>query len=169
MISPRIQHRRVEKGQTAMTQSKSPQRSRLEDLEDIEEIDLAVGDAPGETASIGSDRYTMAEAAKLKGVSYHTVSRAVRKGRLPVLRLGRMALISADDLRAWRPMRERAPRRYRGQQVAQEASPIFLDTALGKLQALAKGSSAWSLPRRCPRSTRLFTAHPPDYPLRGSR
>lgn len=121
-----------------MTQSKSPQRVRLED---IEEIDLAVGDAPGESPSIGSDRYTMTEAAKLKGVSYHTVSRAVRKGRLPVLRLGRMALISAEDLRAWRPVRERAPRRYRSQQVVQEASPIFLDTALGERLELAKEMS----------------------------
>ena len=49
----------------------------------------------------------------VKGVSYHTVSRAVRRGKLPARRLGRMALIAADDLRAWRPMRERAPRKYR--------------------------------------------------------
>lgn len=107
----------------------------------IEEIDLAVGDAPEGNQRISSDRYTMTEAAKLKGVSYHTVSRAVRKGRLPVVRLGRMALISAEDLRAWRPMRERAPRRYRTQQVAQDASPIFLDTALGERLELAKEMS----------------------------
>lgn len=55
----------------------------------------------------------MAEAARLKGVSYHTVSRAVRRGKLPVLRLGRMALISMADLQAWQPMKERAPRKYR--------------------------------------------------------
>lgn len=59
------------------------------------------------------DRVTMAEAARLKGVSYHTVSRAVRKGKLPVLRLGRMALISRSDLQSWQPMKERAPRKYR--------------------------------------------------------
>lgn len=108
----------------------------------VEEIDLAVGDAPEGNQRIGADRYTMTEAAKLKGVSYHTVSRAVRKGRLPVVRLGRMALISAEDLRAWRPMRERAPRRYRSQQVAQDASPIFLDTALGERLELAKEMSS---------------------------
>jgi PAS domain S-box-containing protein/excisionase family DNA binding protein len=69
--------------------------------------------ARGETAT---DRVTMAEAAKLKGVSYHTVSRAVRRGKLPVLRLGRMALISMADLQAWQPMKERAPRKYRRSQ-----------------------------------------------------
>lgn len=60
-----------------------------------------------------SGRYTMAEAARVKGVSYHTVSRAVRSGKLPAQRLGRMALIDANDLRSWYPMRERAPRKYR--------------------------------------------------------
>lgn len=61
----------------------------------------------------GGTRYTMTEAARIKGVSYHTVSRAVRSGKLPAQRLGRMALIAAEDLKAWRPMRERAPRKYR--------------------------------------------------------
>lgn len=121
-----------------MTRSKPPKRAGSEI---VEEIDLAVGDVPEGTQRIGSDRYTMTEAAKLKGVSYHTVSRAVRKGRLPVVRLGRMALISAEDLRAWRPMRERAPRRYRTQQVARDASPIFLDNALGERLELAKEMS----------------------------
>ncbi|MGB3331016.1 MAG: ATP-binding protein [Thermomicrobiales bacterium] len=60
----------------------------------------------------GTDLLTMAEAARIKGVSYHTVSRAVRRGRLPVQRLGRMALIAAQDLAAWQPMTERRPRRY---------------------------------------------------------
>lgn len=60
-----------------------------------------------------TERYTMTEAATIKGVSYHTVSRAVRQGRLPVTRLGRMALITGQDLANWEPMRERAPRRYR--------------------------------------------------------
>lgn len=58
-------------------------------------------------------RYTMAEAARVKRVSYHTVSRAVRSGKVPATRLGRMALIDAADLQAWEPMRERAPRKYR--------------------------------------------------------
>lgn len=58
-------------------------------------------------------RYTMAEAARVKRVSYHTVSRAVRSGKIPATRLGRMALIDAADLQAWEPMRERAPRKYR--------------------------------------------------------
>jgi excisionase family DNA binding protein len=55
----------------------------------------------------------MAEAARVKRVSYHTVSRAVRSGKVAATRLGRMALIDAADLQAWEPMRERAPRKYR--------------------------------------------------------
>ncbi len=69
-------------------------------------------------ADAAIDRVTMAEAARLKGVSYHTVSRAVRRGKLPVLRLGRMALISMADLQGWQPMKERAPRKYRRKQRA---------------------------------------------------
>lgn len=63
----------------------------------------------------GTDFVTMADAARIKGVSYHTVSRAVRHGRLPVERVGRMALIASTDLQAWRPMTERRPRRYQHQ------------------------------------------------------
>lgn len=78
-----------------------------------------------------NDRLTMTEAARLKGVSYHTVSRAVRKGRLPVVRLGRMALISARDLQEWRPMKERAPRKYRrtGAEDHKHGSGVSLITA----------------------------------------
>lgn len=71
----------------------------------------------------GTDFLTMADAARIKGVSYHTVSRAVRRGRLPVQRLGRMALIAAADLEAWRPMTERRPRRY---QRAEEGSVLHV-------------------------------------------
>ena len=70
-------------------------------------------EGPDSAGVNGGMRYTMAEAARAKGVSYHTVSRAVRSGKLPAQRLGRMALIAARDLQAWRPMRERAPRKYR--------------------------------------------------------
>jgi len=90
------------------------------------------------TQLIGIDRYTMVEAAKLKGVSYHTVSRAVRAGRLPVQRLGRMALIAGDDLTEWRPMRQRAPRRYRQNEPGKDASPVFLDASLGERLELAR-------------------------------
>lgn len=72
--------------------------------------------------------YTMAEAARLKGVSYHTVSRAVRRGKLQVTRLGRMALIDVEELRAWTPMRERAPHRYRRREPDGNA-PAMLDLA----------------------------------------
>jgi PAS domain S-box-containing protein/excisionase family DNA binding protein len=80
----------------------------------------------------------MAEAARLKGVSYHTVSRAVRRGKLPAQRLGRMALISADDLRDWRPMRERAPRKYRRREPDPTATPALLDLASGERVSLAQ-------------------------------
>jgi excisionase family DNA binding protein/PAS domain S-box-containing protein len=84
-------------------------------------------------------KLTITEAAQIKGVSYHTVSRAIRRGRLPVQRLGRMALISEEDLAAWRPMRERAPRKYRqtgddqspaAQLDAEQSAPVDLATRL---------------------------------------
>ena len=61
----------------------------------------------------GGALYTMREAARRKGVSYHTVSRAVRAGRLPAHRLGCQVLITAGDLGAWAPERNKAPRKYR--------------------------------------------------------
>lgn len=90
------------------------------------------------TAAANPDVYTMAEAARLKGVSYHTVSRAVRRGKLPAQRLGRMALITADDLRDWRPMRERAPRKYRRREPDPGATPALLDLASGERVSLAE-------------------------------
>jgi hypothetical protein len=39
-------------------------------------------DALAHARDTADDVYTMAEAARLKGVSYHTVSRAVRRGVL---------------------------------------------------------------------------------------
>lgn len=83
------------------------------------------------------DVYTMTEAARLKGVSYHTVSRAVRRGKLPATRLGRMALITSEDLREWRPMRERAPRKYRRREPNPEATPALLDLASAERVDLA--------------------------------
>ena len=93
---------------------------------------------PTPPAETNGDVYTMAEAARLKGVSYHTVSRAVRRGKLPAQRLGRMALIAADDLRAWRPMRERAPRKYRRRDPNPNATPALLDLASGERVELAR-------------------------------
>ncbi len=94
------------------------------------------GQPPDETSA--GNVYTMAEAARLKGVSYHTVSRAVRRGKLPARRLGRMALISADDLRAWRPMRERAPLKYRRREPNPDATPALLDLASEERVELAE-------------------------------
>ena len=88
-------------------------------------------------ATGSGDVYTMAEAARLKGVSYHTVSRAVRRGKLPATRLGRMALITSEDLREWRPMRERAPRKYRRREPNPEAAPALLDLASAERVELA--------------------------------
>lgn len=56
--------------------------------------------------------FTMVDAAQRKGVSYHTVSRAVRRHRLTHHRIGRQVLIACVDLDAWRPMVERRPKRY---------------------------------------------------------
>ena len=55
----------------------------------------------------------MQQAAQRKGVSYYTVSRAIRSGRLPSRRLGHQVFITPADLDAWQPKRERAPRKYR--------------------------------------------------------
>lgn len=85
-------------------------------------LDEASQEALLSRANAGNDRLTMADAAKLKGVSYHTVSRAVRRGRLPVVRLGRMALISARDLQIWTPMKERAPHKYRRKSESYDGS-----------------------------------------------
>ncbi|MCC6703258.1 MAG: helix-turn-helix domain-containing protein [Thermomicrobiales bacterium] len=75
------------------------------------------------------DTYTMAEAARLKGVSYHTVSRAVRRGALPAQRIGKMAFINAFDLQAWQPMVQRAPRKYRQRTPQLNAVPTAIDLA----------------------------------------
>ncbi len=93
--------------------------------------DLPVQDTPDTFMLKDAERYTMSEAAKIKGVSYHTVSRAVRQGRLPVTRLGRMALIGGLDLGNWEPMRERAPRRYRQDPVSARAPAPVLEEAFG--------------------------------------
>ena len=124
-----------------MTDSKVRPRQ----LDERSRVHIDGDDSAAKEASnqlIGTDRYTMTEAAKLKGVSYHTVSRAVRAGRLPVQRLGRMALIAGDDLNTWAPMRERAPKRYRQNQRDGDASPVFLDASLGERLELAKRLSS---------------------------
>jgi excisionase family DNA binding protein len=91
---------------------------------------------------LSNDLYTMEEAARLKGVSYHTVSRAVRSGRLPAQRHGRMALMTAADLTAWQPMRERAPKRYRQPEPGPASTPGVVDLASGERIELARRLSA---------------------------
>lgn len=79
----------------------------------------------------------MTEAARLKGVSYHTVSRTVRRGQLPVRRLGRMAMISAEDLEAWHPETEKAPRKHRTRQPDPTVSPVLVRLATPELAEMA--------------------------------
>jgi excisionase family DNA binding protein len=95
-----------------------------------------------ESPAAPTDVYTMEEAARLKGVSYHTVSRAVRSGRLPAQRLGRMAMMTAQDLAAWMPMRERAPKKYRRREPEPAAMPGVVDLASGERIELARRLSA---------------------------
>ena len=71
------------------------------------------GGVPTGPAAGDGALYTMVEAARLKGVNYQTVARAVRTGKLPARRLGHLALIAAADLTAWTPMYSRAPHKYR--------------------------------------------------------
>jgi excisionase family DNA binding protein len=75
------------------------------------------------------DVYTMGEAARLKGVSYHTVSRAVRRGVLPAQRIGKMVFITMTDLQAWRPKYDRAPMQYRHRTPVPDARPAMIDLA----------------------------------------
>ena len=70
--------------------------------------------------------FTMADAAVFKGVSYHTVSRAVRRGKLPVQRIGRQALIAGADLDAWTPMTERAPKKYTRREPNADVTPTLV-------------------------------------------
>ena len=94
----------------------------------------------GDVVSTGPDGdvYTLVEAARLKGVSYHTASRAVRSGKLPHKRVGRMAFVSASDLAAWRPMIERRPRRYAQREPDPSATPAMIDLASGNRVELAR-------------------------------
>jgi len=86
--------------------------------------------------------YTMVEAARLKGVSYHTVSRAVRRGKLPVRRIGRMAMIAAEDLDAWQPMVERRTSRHRNRVPDPSATPALMDPMVGEWAELVRRVSA---------------------------
>lgn len=90
----------------------------------------------------GVDQFTMQEAARLKGVSYHTVSRAVRKYKLPAHRSGRLVLISRTDLEAWEPMRARAPRSCRRRNPEPDVSPGVVELASGERFELARRISS---------------------------
>jgi excisionase family DNA binding protein len=70
------------------------------------------------------------DAARLAGVSYSTVLRAVRSGRLPATRVGRVTLIAPDDVRQWSPGRA-------GNPAAAEAAPVAPPTADDTLAELA--------------------------------
>ncbi len=85
-------------------------------------------DGPGSAG----DLYTMEDAARLKGVAYRTVTRAVRGGKLPVQRLGRTVLIAAPDLQAWEPARKHAPHRYTRREPDPSAAPVLLHLATGE-------------------------------------
>ncbi len=82
--------------------------------------------------------YSMIEAARLKGVSYRTVARAVRRGVLPAQRLGRMMMIAADDLDSWQPMVQRAPHKYQHRRPDPAARPALVDRDPGERIDLAR-------------------------------
>ncbi|MGI9252217.1 MAG: excisionase family DNA-binding protein [Thermomicrobiales bacterium] len=79
-----------------------------------------------ESAAANEIVYTMAEASRVKGVSYHTVSRAVRKGMLDHTRMGRQVLIPESVLAAWRPMVERRPKKYAAREPEPGVQPTIL-------------------------------------------
>jgi excisionase family DNA binding protein len=82
--------------------------------------------------------YTMAEAARLKGVSYHTISRVVRRGVVPCTRMGRQVLISQTALDAWEPMVERRPRKYPGRVPDPGVKPSVILPGSGEAIAAAR-------------------------------
>jgi excisionase family DNA binding protein len=105
--------------------------------------------APRTATDIDEDVFTMEQAAQLKGVSYHTVSRAIRRGVLPARRLGKMAFIKKSDLQAWAPKYDRAPMQYRDRTPVPDAKPSMIDLAstervrlAGQLSALIEVSEA---------------------------
>ena len=72
-----------------------------------------------------SDYFTMEEAARYKGVCYHTVSRAVRRGVLAHQRLGRQALLARAVLDEWTPMIARRPKRSLRRTPNHDTTPTF--------------------------------------------
>jgi excisionase family DNA binding protein len=93
-------------------------------------------------SNLSGEFFTMDEVARLKGVSYHTVSRAVRKGTIRSKRMGRMALVSAEDLAGWEPVRSRAPHKYRQRVPDPTITPAVMDLASGERIELARRLSA---------------------------
>ncbi len=73
--------------------------------------------------------YTMTQVARRKGVSYQSVAKAVRDGKLPTQRLGRQRLVTGQDVEAWQPMRQRTPHKYRRQEPDLVAMGASLDQA----------------------------------------
>lgn len=97
---------------------------------------MAATDTPAENL------YTMTQAAQLKGVSYHTVSRAIRRGALPAERIGKMAFISRGDLQAWQPKYDRAPMQYRHRTPVADVQNVMIDLASTERIQLAVQLSA---------------------------
>jgi excisionase family DNA binding protein len=73
--------------------------------------------------------FTMAQAARRKGVSYQSVYKAVRDGKLLTQRLGRQRLVTREHLDAWQPMRQRTPHKYRRQEPDLAVMGASLDQA----------------------------------------
>lgn len=90
-----------------------------------------------------SGYYTMADAATFKGVSYHTVSRAVRRGKLLATRLGRQALIARADLDAWTPMTERAPKKYGRREPNADVVPVLVGGDAGMSKTIRLEFNEW--------------------------
>ncbi len=97
---------------------------------------------PSNPAPAASSVYTMREAARLKGVSYDTVSRRVRTGQLSARRIGQMAMIASADLDAWQPAVEKAPRKYRDRQPDPSVHPVLMDLVAGESPEMARRVSA---------------------------
>jgi hypothetical protein len=62
---------------------------------------------PSEGATLEATWYSAAEAARKKGVAYHSLVRAVTIGELPAWQFGRQIIVNEVDLLAWSPRRWR--------------------------------------------------------------
>lgn len=82
--------------------------SNFEYIRDIIAPATRLGGFPTEDVQL-STFLSIADVARLKGVHYQTVRRAIAHGELPAKKVGHAVIIAAEDLDRWQPHYERVP------------------------------------------------------------